>query len=220
MKRAQIVCIGASTTYGVGGSIGGWADVLKQDLHSKMYGGNPQGEVHEVYNLGVPGATVAQQQERTKVFLETAHKPDRQLIAIFQGGANNAKSVGEPESFVSTPEEYEAELRQLLGMLTNTCDQVICLGLLPMNQDKVMPIVKDNETKTRTYFPNDRIKLFEGVFQKVAAEMSAVFMPLFADAEAAGWVENLQFQDGIHPNDKGHQWIYDRLRPKLAKFIL
>lgn len=219
MSRAQIICIGASTTYGVGGSRGGWADLIKQNLHSSMYGTRPQGEAHEVYNLGVPGATVGEMFERTEVCLKTIRKPERRVITIFQGGANNAKAIGAPENFVSTPEEYETELRKFLKLLVALSDEIICLGLFPMNQDKVMPIVKDKEKNTLVYFPNERIKLFEDIFQKVASEMNVTFVPLFETALKADWTERLQFQDGIHPNDAGHVWICEQITPHLTELL-
>ena len=34
----QIFFIGSSSIYGVGGESGGYADIVKQSLHKKMYG--------------------------------------------------------------------------------------------------------------------------------------------------------------------------------------
>lgn len=47
----QIFILGSSNAYGVGGKDGGWADILKQYLHNKMYGKYGIGEKHELFNF-------------------------------------------------------------------------------------------------------------------------------------------------------------------------
>jgi acyl-CoA thioesterase-1 len=219
MSKAQVVCIGASTQYGIGGTKGGWADLIKQDLHQQMYGEGGAGEQHELYNLGVPGAALNAQVERAEVALRTIRKPGRTLITVFQGGANNAIAVDRPDNFVSTPEDYKKELDSFLDKLVELSDHVICVGMLPMDQQKVMPISNDNEKGRKVYFSNERIKQFEDVFSETAQSKGLTFIPLFAKGEQAGWVDAYQYVDGIHPNDKGHQWIKDQVQPKILELL-
>lgn len=219
MDRLQIVCIGASTVYGVGGATGGWADLLKRDFHKAMYQKGGTGEWHEVYNLGVPGADLAMQRERVEVCLRTIRKPGRKLIVLFQGGSNNAKAVDRPDNFVSTPEEYRQGMVTFLELLRRLSDGVICLGMLPMNQDKVMPIEKDREKNSKVYFPNERIRQFEAIFQEVATSQQLAFVPLFEAVTAIGWTKEYQYEDGIHPNDRGHEWLCQSAKQELQKLI-
>ena len=218
-ERLQIFCIGASTTYGVGGSKGGWPDLIKQRLHQKMYGSDLLGEMHEVYNLGVPGATIGDMLERVEVILRTSRKPGRKVITVLQGGANNAKAIDSPENFVSTPEEYKKEVLELLKIAQTASDEVICLGLCPMDQSKVMPIIKDKEKNKKVYFPNDRIAQFEKVLGGVASSLGIMFLPLFDEAEAANWSKKYQFQGGIHPNDLGHEWLFQKVWPQISSIV-
>lgn len=210
MQRFQIFCIGASTTYGVGGSKGGWADLLKQKLHQKMFGSNPTGEKHEIYNLGVPGATIGNMVERTEVSLRTIKKIDRKSISIVQGGANNALAVERPDNFVSTTEEYRKELIDFFSVVKNLSDEVVCLGSVPMDESKTTPIIKDLERGKTAYFFNKRIEQFEKVLQETVEGLGIIFVPLFNEATSIGWVPDYQFKDGIHGNDKGHAWLCDK----------
>lgn len=53
----QIFILGSSTVYGVGAEHAGWADLIKQALHKKMYSENGSGEKYEIYNLGKSSGT-------------------------------------------------------------------------------------------------------------------------------------------------------------------
>ncbi len=219
MRRVQIFCIGASSIYGVGGTKGGWVELLKADLHQKMYGPNGIGEMHEVYNLAVPGAVVKDLVERTKIELKTMSKPGRLTFSIVQIGANNAKAIDEPDNFVSTPEEYRQEATDFLELVKKSSDAVLCLGMRPMDQTKVMPIVKDKEKHRKVYFPNDRIATFEKILGVTAASLGIQFIPLFDELLNADADGKLGWQDGIHPNDAGYEWLYKKIKPVVMRTL-
>lgn len=219
MKRLQIVCTGASSVYGVGGTRGGWVEMLKEDLHQKMYGPEGIGEMHEVYNLAVPGAVIADLAERTVVELKTIRKPGRTLVTVAQLGANNAKAVGTPDNFVSTPEQYEQEATAILRTIKELSDDVICLGMRPMDQAKVMPLLKDKEKGTKVYFPNDRIALFEKSLAKVAKSLDITFIPLFDETLQDDPDGKRRWVDGIHPNDEGYRQMYLKIKEALAAHL-
>jgi lysophospholipase L1-like esterase len=218
MQKTQIVCIGASTTYGVGGSKGGWPDLLKSELHQLMYGEDNLGELCEIYSIGVPGAVISDMVDRTELLLKTIRKPNRKMVSILQGGSNNAKAVDSPDNFISTPEEYRQELSHFLQLIKRNSDEAICMGLFPMDQEKVMPKVSAIDGK-KVYFPNERIALFEKVLQEVVGELKIEFVPMFEKAVTINWTQDYQYVDGIHPNDNGHQWLYDQIKPSVWKYL-
>lgn len=205
--------------YGVGSSYGGWVDLFKRDLHQKMYGSENLGEMHEIYNLAVPGAVISDLAKRCTVELQTIRKPERQLIAIVQLGANNAKAVGRPNNFTSTPEQYEKEATAFLQRICELCDDVICLGMRPMDQQKVMPIYKDKEKGGKVYFPNDRIAKFEKIIDKVARKFDIKFVPLFEEALQSDPNAKLLWNDGIHPNDEGHRLLYEKVKQSVNDLV-
>lgn len=184
-----------------------------------MYGSDLLGELHEVYNLGVPGATIGDMLERVEVILKTSQKPGRKTISVLQGGANNAKAIDDPDNYVSTPEEYKKEVIEIFKIVQDASDKVICMGLCPMDQSKVMPIIKDREKNKKVYFPNDRIAHFEKILGETANSLGIEFLPLFDEAEEAGWIKKYQFRDGIHPNDQGHEWLLQKVWPRIANYI-
>src|SRR5512133_4042867 len=107
----QIFILGSSMVYGVGGPNGGWADLIKQHLHKKMYGENGVGEKYEIYNFGKSGATIDFVKDTFKSQLDAYDRKQKTIILVSVGG-NNTKAEETPDNFVSTPEEYESERRE------------------------------------------------------------------------------------------------------------
>ena len=110
---AQILIFGASTPYGVGGSNGGWPDLLKQKLHEQMYLKKELViEKHEVYNLCVPGATISDIETRFSVEVESYSKPGRDLVIAIMLGGNDAKAKNKPNDFVNTPQNFFIQMKE------------------------------------------------------------------------------------------------------------
>jgi lysophospholipase L1-like esterase len=211
----QIVCIGASSLYGVGGSRGGWADLLKQEIHSKIYGdGRFEDGKYEVYNFAVPGATVDDLRKRTRQEITACKKPNRKLITIFHIGCNDAKAVKEPDNYVSNVEDYKKSVKFLLEQAVDLSDKVYCCGMGPMDESKTFPKINP-WTKKKSFFSNARIQLFENALKQVCEDMDVVFIELFSPALSDGWIDNYLHEDGQHPNDQGHNWLLNKVKNKI-----
>lgn len=189
--------------------------MLKAGIHKKQYSLHGEGQVHEVYSIGVSGATLSDMNERTEVCLKSIRKPNRKVICVLQLGSNDAKAVGSPDSFYSSIDEYKEKATGFLGMVDKLSDKTICLGLLPMDQDKVMPVNKES----KTYFSNERIEQFEDVLCGVAKSLDMNTLPLFHEALQHNWVNGYQYIDGIHPNDRGYDWLYQKVKPEVEKLF-
>lgn len=213
--KSQIICLGASSLYGVGHTKGGWPELLKADIHKKQYGPNGKGQVNEVYSIGVPGATLSDMKERTEICLKTIRKPKRQVICVLQLGANDAKALDNPDNFFTTTEDYKKKITEFLGTVNELSDKAVCLGLFPMDQDKVMPVSKN----PKTYFSNERIRKFEKILCDTAESLGMNALPVFQEAVQSNWINEYQYRDGIHPNDKGYQWLYQKVKPEIEKLL-
>lgn len=110
--------MGASTVHGVGGPNGGWADMLKLALHKQMYGGANSNEAHEMFIFAKSGVTTDFIMNGCEQRIEDYRRDGRKTVVILSIGLNNAKAVGDPDNYVSTPEEYAVQMKQLLGRLT------------------------------------------------------------------------------------------------------
>lgn len=216
---AQILIFGASTAYGVGGTKGGWPDALKFSLHDQMYGVKTMPlEKHEVYNLCVPGATVAHIQERMAVEIKGFSKAGRDTIVVIELGGNDAKAMETTENFANTPEKFYGDMKSLVSDALNLTKKVLLVGMLPVDESKTTPRTNPNNGN-KTYFTNKRMRLFEDVLEKVAADTGIGFTPLFDKATEDDWQNKLIFDDGLHPNSNGHTWLLEKIKPALEKFL-
>lgn len=208
--------MGASTVYGVGGPNGGWADMLKLSLHKQMYKDTGADEAHEVFIFAKSGVTTDFILNGCKQRIEDYKRDGRKTIVVLSVGLNNAKAVGTPDGYVSSPEDYAVQIQQLLKQLTDNVDAVICVGFTPVDESKTTKKINPFTGK-QSFFMNERIKLFSDVFRRAAEQAgSAVqFLDLFDTASDLDWTNTYLSPDGLHPNDKGHRWICDQVLPLL-----
>lgn len=206
--------MGASTVYGVGGPSGGWADMLKLALHKQMYNEVSSTEAHEIFIFAKSGVTTNFIATGCEQRIEEYKRDGRKTIVILSIGLNNAKAIGAPKNYVSTPEDYAAQIKQLLERIAKKVDSIICVGFTPVDESKTMQKINPF-TQQRSYFANERISEFNKVFRHAAEETgdAVQFLDLFHAASEMNWTNAYLSSDGLHPNDKGHRWIYEQVVP-------
>ena len=211
----QIFILGSSSAYGVGSSIAGWGDLVKQYFHARMYGEGGEGEKYEVYNLAKSGATIDYVKKSFPQQLKDYGR-GQDVILIVSVGGNNSKAEGEPDNFVSSPEEFEQEMENLLKELKQVSKAVIVVGNGYVDEAKTNP--KPNPlTGGRSYFTNSRRQHFSEITKRVCQNMNIGFVTI--DIDKNEWLKKYLYEDGLHPNQEGHQLIFDKLKPLLNQAI-
>lgn len=211
----QIFIVGSSSIYGVGGENGGYADIIKQTLHKKMYGKGGVGEKYEIYNFGKSGATIDFVQNTYPQQLEHYGR-DGGIITILNVGGNNAKAENEPDNFVSTIDEYSKEMGQLLDMLKKKSAHVIAVGSGYYDESKTSP--KQNPlTGGKSYFSNKRSQKFQSKFRQLCKEKDIVFVGVGVNDEE--WKKKYIYTDGLHANKNGHKLIAGKIMSEVEKLI-
>ncbi len=209
----QVFIIGSSLVYGVGAEKSGWADLIKQFFHQKMYGEGGVGEQYEVFNFAKSGAKI-QFAKRLFPILVKEYGRDGKIITIVSIGGNNAKAVDFPTNYVSTLEEYSAEMAELLDLLKEKSDVVIAVGGGYYDESKTNP--KHNPfTGGKSFFKNERRKKFEQKFRELCSERGIVFVGVELNKEE--WQQHYLYKDGLHPNQKGHSYIASNVIKVLEK---
>jgi acyl-CoA thioesterase-1 len=140
-----------------------------------------------VVNGGVSGDTSKQALDRVDWNL----KQGPFQLAIVSIGANDGlRRLPVPA--------FEANLRALLKKLKDSGSKVLLMGMkLPLN------------------FAADYRKAFEAVYTKLARETGVELMPFMLEGVALQ--SELNLEDGIHPNQKGHAIIAGRIRQRLKE---
>ena len=215
---AAILCFGASSVYGVGGSRGGWPDLLKAALHLEQYCNGNAAEVHEVYNLGVPADTSAEVLSRLDLEIQARRRPMQpSTLVLLSIGMNDSRAIETPENYVSTPDAFGSRISELLRRVSQSSAASAVVGFSPVNERLTTPKLQPR-TGRRSYFTNSRIEKFESVLceRALSAGMSAI--PVFRAATEVGWDAKL-CADGLHPNDEGHQFIADLVLPWVRRAV-
>jgi lysophospholipase L1-like esterase len=207
----RVLVFGASTAQGYWDSLGGWADRLKKH-YDQLQMQNFSIEQPRVMNLGVSGDTTAEVLKR----LESESKSrqnDKGLAIIIQVGSNNAAEQN--DLTVSTAKEYQKELENIIEMAQKFTDKIIIIGFPAVDESKTNPIEWAD-----LYFKNRNIVMFENAAQETTKEADIPFIAIhqeFSKRIEAG--EVLQAHDGLHPNNKGHELIFQLVRPVLDEVL-
>jgi len=211
----QIFILGSSSVYGVGGHQGGWADLVKQTLHQKMYTSDGVGEKYEVYNFGKSGATIDFVFKTFPQLLKDYGR-NQKTISIVSVGGNNAKAEHSPDNFVSTLDEYQDQMSELLDLLNSKSDAVIAVGGGYYDEAKTNPKISPL-SGSKSYFTNQRKLQFEQALKALCLQKQIPFVEV--EITKQKWLDEYIATDGLHPNQKGHQYISDLVLNAIQPFI-
>jgi lysophospholipase L1-like esterase len=106
-------------------------------------------------------------------------------------------------------------LQQIINTAKKYSDKILVVGFPGVDEAKTNPIAWADMN-----FKNDAIFTYEKAAQETCRQLNVPFIPLhqtFMSKAAQGQV--LQAPDGLHPNDEGHQLIFELVRPELAKLL-
>jgi lysophospholipase L1-like esterase len=210
----QVFVLGDSVAYGVGAERAGWADQLKQWLQGCMYAEGGVGEKYELFNFAYPGGGIEfvlanQLQQMAR------YSRGGTVIAVVCTGGNNAKAIDAPDNFASSLEAYEKLVTTMFDTLQKQADVIIALpSLVVVDEAKVHPKISPFTGK-KSFFANDRIALFNGNFHEMcqARGIASVATP------TEEWVEKYLYTDGLHPNQAGHERLYQQIQPLVEKAL-
>lgn len=118
---------------------------------------------------------------------------------VFSIGMNDC-GMSNGENKVSK-EQYRKNLEKIITKSKKFADQVIAVGLNPIDEQKL------NESERLRNYLNSEVKEYENVFRQVCSEKSVKIIPTFEKLQRQEQWNKMLF-DGLHPNSKGHEKIY------------
>ncbi|MFH0852058.1 MAG: GDSL-type esterase/lipase family protein [bacterium] len=158
------------------------------------------------YNLGVPGESTSELIERLelecKTRIEKQPKDDR-FVIIFAIGINDSKSVGTIGSFKTPLITFSENINNLIQIAYKYSSHLIFIGLTPVDENKTTQIGS-------ACFLNKNIKKYNEVIKNICAERKIVFAEVFEDWTRTDY-KNFLSDDGIHPNELGHEKIFKKV---------
>lgn len=207
----QIFLLGDSFVYGVGAEDGGWGDLVKKYFHKKMYSAGGVGEKYEIYNFGKSGEGIDFVEKTFKQQLEQYGR-DGEIITVISVGTNDIKAKDSKKNFGMTISELLEKLNLFVDFLVNRDIKVILVGTGFFDETKSNPRISPI-TGRRSFFTNERQKDFLVGLETLCKNKKISFV----DLEVGGkeWKEKYLCIDGVHPNQKGHDFIAEKVLSKL-----
>jgi len=207
----RVLIFGDSITQGFYDEQGGWATrlvnyYLAQDLARKE-------DVPTLFNLGISGDTTKNVLDRFEAEANARIGKNSDNTLVFAIGTNDTIYRG--EQFDNTPEKCREQLAELLGKAKGYTNKIVFVGLFPVIDELLQPFPWSTTGKC---YSTERMKLFNDALVKFCTDSDLPMVDLWPVFESESDLKSLFF-DGIHPNSKGHQLIYETVQPKLAELI-
>lgn len=199
---------GDSITYGeYDGILGGYVDILKRYCHAEFY----QNNTNEIncFNLGIGGETTEGLIKRFEIEMKARYSPDENLI-FFLYGANDLAEKNNVE--LVSLSDFEANLSQMISHAKEFTKNVYLISILPIS--KTVDGINVPERKFRT---TQKIELYNQKLKELAAENDVEFIDIFSSFNANK--EVFLSKDGVHPNEKGYDFIATQIKPILEKYL-
>lgn len=86
--------------------------------------------------------------------------------------------------------------------------EVICVGFQCVYESKTNPKINPNNS-TKSYYNNRRISQFQLVLDSVCNELGVKVVKV--DIPDHEWISDYQYSDGVHPNSKGYEHIFNKI---------
>ncbi len=155
----------------------------------------------EIYNCSVSGGTTETILER----FENEAKIRNADALIFQTGGNDAVYEHEPGNHWVTPDKFRSNIEEIIKKAKSITPSIIFIGFENCDETKTMPVPWRD-----IYYTNENIKKYNKIIKEVCEKKSALFLNLQP-------LNNDDFDDGLHPNTKGHEKIFVQVRDFLIK---
>lgn len=198
MIKPKSICIfGDSTAWGAwdlekGGWINRlWLNVAKRDGDDYV----------EIYNCSVSGGTTDTILER----FENEAKIRNADALIFQTGGNDAAYENEPGNYLVAPEKFRENLEEIIKRAKKITDNIVFMDLKNCDESKTMPV-----SWIDIYYTDENIQKYSKIMKDVCDENNVLFLDIKP-------LDNDDFDDGLHPNAKGHEKILVQVRDFLTE---
>lgn len=208
----RFIIFGDSITQGLWDSKGGWADRLKAHVQENELQSGLKTH-NEVFNLGVDADTTVDVLKRFESETKVRLWPKEEVVFIFALGVNDSLSKNGDE-FQSTPQEYANNLNSLLNLAKKHSSNIMFVDIAPVDEALTNPLASSSSGKNYT---NQRISEFNKVLHNFCRENSLVCINTSVGFGAHNY--KLMLADGLHPNDQGHELIFNLVLTEINHLL-
>jgi lysophospholipase L1-like esterase len=175
---------------------GGWPNLLRHfflNAHDVL-----------VYNCSVDGDCTRELLKRFAIEA-SARKP--QLI-IFAIGINDSQFYHKDAEKTTVPlSQFENNLQTLYAQARKISKKAMFIGPTPVDETLVQPI----PWRTEVSYSNDNIRKYDSAIEKFCRKNALSYLHMM---DKIGLKD---LDDGLHPNTKGHQKMFETVREYIEK---
>jgi lysophospholipase L1-like esterase len=206
---AHFIIFGNSIAYGCWDEKGGWASRLRSYLHGKVVSSRLKLD-YMVYNLAVSGDTVEDIFNKFDDEIKKRLSNEEENIIIFSLGVNDSQIYNKDKTNKVSLIKFGNCLKKLTKKALSLSNKVIFIGPTPVDEQYVDPIPWAPDFS----YKNNYISKYNNILKKQCKNCKATFLDIFNTIKDSP-VDYLA--DGVHLNNKGHEFIYKKLFKLLKK---
>lgn len=199
--KGNICVLGDSIVYGAWDEEKhGYVNRLRENLKENK-------QVENVYALGIPGETTVGLLKRLDVELKP-RTPNTIIIGI---GINDTIYIKNKQQETISKNEFINNINKIIDISMTYTDNILILGLTKVIEERTTPILwNDNEM----YF-NSTIKEYDNLLEEYCKTNNIQYLKMFDLLQQTDFSD-----DGIHPNERGHEKIYKEIKMEGEKYDL
>lgn len=212
----RVLVFGDSITQGYWDTDGGWVDRLRSHFDHLQAVDLQGNDEPTIFNLGISADNSRNILDRIEAETVARTWHNNLPVIIIQIGVNDSSSDNEEvdESVRVSVHDYESNLREIIKRTKQLSSNIIFVGLSACDESKTTPV-----SWGEYYYTNKAIKDYENVMKFIAREHNLAFIPVFDEFKSAIDGGEDFLLDGLHPNNAGHQFIANLVRPKLEELL-
>jgi lysophospholipase L1-like esterase len=209
----RVLVFGASITQGFWDTEGGWVQRLRHYYDEKVIEEIPENRNFlTFFNLGISGDRTKGIVKRIKAETEARIWPREPFTFLISTGINDSPILDGKNIYELS--EFEADLKSILDTAREFSNKIMFIELTPCDEANTTPIPWG-----KYHYTNQRIQAFNDVTRKFCSYNNLPLIPIFDGFKKTMDSGEKLFADGLHPNDAGHQLIFELVRPELDKLL-
>lgn len=193
--KGNICVLGDSIVYGAWDEEKhGYVNRLKEEIKSNK-------NIENIYGLGIPGETSEGLVKRIDIEL----KPRNPNTIIIATGINDTIYIKSKNKEAVSQENFIKNIRKIIDIAKKYTNNILILGLTRVIEEHTTPILWNND---EMYF-NRTIEKYDTALAEYCRRDNVEYLKMFDVLEDEDFSD-----DGIHPNEKGHEKIYKDIKAK------
>lgn len=194
MKDINILIFGDSITYGAWDKEnGGWVNRLRLALENKNE------TYFNIFNLGIPGETTIDLKKRFDNECNYRFNTNDKTIIIFSVGINDSQIIKD-KSLVLI-KDFKKNIIKLIDKAKQYIPYILFIGLTKVDENRTNPVSWDNNIN----YSNEEIIKYNEVLKNICKEKEINYLEIF------NLLDIKDLDDGLHPNNNGHQKLCEEI---------